>query len=429
MGDISISKATLSRVTDALEGLQNNKVSIKDVEKIIDERMADAVRDFARETGERRIKFAGAPITNPNAPPHTIFDESDRSYKAMFCRKGEALSSGGFTSFDEFYTAVSQRLNDERVTKSLNEGDGSDGGFAVPAEYAAQVFDVALEQELVRPRATVYPMASNQKKISGTVIGDHSSNLSGVVGYWKKEESDLTAAEPKFRSIDLKASKLTIYGKSSSEWYEDATEAPQTVQRAFSGGLSWYLDFAFLRGSGAGEPLGILNSSCLVTVSKEETQPADTVLLKNLAHMLAALHPACWARSVWCMHPTVIPQLLQLGTQTGDTGSGIVLPVDRQTVSVTPSGINLLTRPCLITEKCNPVGDKGDIMLADFSQYAIGLRKDVRLESTPYVYFESDELAHRGIIRADGQPLWDEALTLQDGSTTVSPFVVIEARA
>lgn len=45
--------------------------------------------------------------------------------------------------------------------------------------------------------------------------------------------------------------------------------------------------------------------------------------------------------------------------------------------------------------------------LHDFYQYAIGLRGEMRLQSSIHVHFQSDEIAHRAIIRADGQPLWD----------------------
>ena len=70
-----------------------------------------------------------------------------------------------------------------------------------------------------------------------------------------------------------------------------------------------------------------------------------------------------------------------------------------------------------------------DILLADFSHYAVGIRKEMRLESSVHVAFQTDEIAHRCIVRVDGQPLWDEALTLEDGSTTVSPFIVLGDRA
>ena len=79
--------------------------------------------------------------------------------------------------------------------------------------------------------------------------------------------------------------------------------------------------------------------------------------------------------------------------------------------------------------KTEVLGDKGDIMLADFSQYVVGLREGMRFDTSIHVAFETDEILSRIIERHDGQPLWDEALTLEDGTTEVSPFVVLAERA
>ena len=88
----------------------------------------------------------------------------------------------------------------------------------------------------------------------------------------------------------------------------------------------------------------------------------------------------------------------------------------------------LLSRPVIFTEKVEVLGDKGDILLADLSQYVVGLREELRIDLSGHVYFESDQTAARLIERHDGQPLWSGSLTLEDGSTTVSPFVTLGAR-
>ena len=74
------------------------------------------------------------------------------------------------------------------------------------------------------------------------------------------------------------------------------------------------------------------------------------------------------------------------------------------------------------------LGDQGDVLLADFSQYLIGLRSEMRIDLSQHLYFTTDEGAARLIERHDGQPLWDSALTLEDGSTEVSPFITLAAR-
>ena len=68
-------------------------------------------------------------------------------------------------------------------------------------------------------------------------------------------------------------------------------------------------------------------------------------------------------------------------------------------------------------------------MLADFSQYVVGLREGMRFDNSIHAHFTTDEVLARLIERHDGQPLWDTALTLQDGTTTVSPFVTLGTRS
>ena len=349
-----------------------------------------------------------------------------RSYRSLFCRSRQdpTPSHDGWKDFAEFATAIKLGLNDERVQRSLVEGVPSDGGFAVPSAISAEIFDASLEDEIVRPMALIVPMKTDERKIPATTIGSHDSNLyGGVVGYWQSEGGTMTQAEPTFRSIKLKAQKLTVYGIASSEWEEDVPGSLQALQQTFIKGLGWYLDRAFIKGSGAGQPLGFLNSPCLIAVDKAGGQDADTITYPNLCNMLARLHPACYAKSVWVAHISTIPELLQLSHIVG-TG-GTLVPVLKDAGG---GKWNLLTRPVIFTEKMEVLGDQGDIALCDFTQYAIGMRKELRFETSIHVKFASDEIAHRCIARVDGQPMWDEALTLEDGTTTVSPFVTLAER-
>ena len=139
--------------------------------------------------------------------------------------------------------------------------------------------------------------------------------------------------------------------------------------------------------------------------------------------MMSRMFAGSFQNSVWVCHQSTIPQLLSLSIAIGTGGSHIPVMMTESNGQFT-----MLTRPVVFTEKTEPLGDKGDIMLADFSQYVVGLRSDMRFDTSIHVAFETDELLSRIIERHDGQPLWDEALTLADGSTTVSPFVVLGAR-
>jgi len=325
---------------------------------------------------------------------------------------------------DFFQALFSGRFHPGLTKRAMTEGVPSDGGFLVPVEYSEQIHDVSLENELVMPMASVQPMKSNSKHIPAMEIGDHSSNLyGGFIAYYKGEGATLTEADPTVRDMQLEAKKLTGFLKLSNELVSDMAGGSKKIVNICGKGLSWYRDKAFLKGSGAGEPLGILNAGCLKTISKEAGQAAATVVYENLTKMMAGMHPACFNRSVWVAHQSTIPQLLQITIAIGTGGSHV------QAMNESNGKFTLLTRPVIFTEKTEPLGTKGDLLLADFSQYVVGLREEMRIDFSPHVYFTTDHLAARLIERHDGQPLWNEELTLEDGSTTVSPFVTLEARS
>jgi HK97 family phage major capsid protein len=343
-----------------------------------------------------------------------------KDYRSLF-------GSGGFEWADKeanFFSAVfSGRHHPGLIKNSMSETIPSDGGFLVPSETAARIHAVSLENEIVMPRCFVQPMRSNEIKIPAMVIGDHSTALfGGFTANYTGELGTINENSPKARSMVLNAKKLTGLIRFSSELNADTPGGMNQIEQLCGKGLSWYRDKAFLKGTGAGEPLGILNAACTVEVAKEDGQAADTILYENLTKMMARMFAGSFSNSVWVCHQSAIPQLLTLSLPVGVGGSAIPVMTESN------GQFKILTRPILFTEKTEKLGDRGDIMLCDFSQYVVGLRSDMRFDTSIHVHFTTDELLSRIIERHDGQPLWDSALTLEDGSTTVSPFVVLGAR-
>lgn len=169
--------------------------------------------------------------------------------------------------------------------------------------------------------------------------------------------------------------------------------------------LGWHLDYAFLNGSGAGQPLGVLNDPALIEVSAETGQAAGTVVYENVLKMFARLHPSCVQNSVWVCNNTTIPQLSTMSVTIGTSGSHIP-------VMTTDNGeFQILTRPVVFTEKVPTIGTAGDLLLADFSQYSVGMRQDVILEKSIHAGWQADTCKYRTIVRADGMGRWAEPFT------------------
>ena len=413
--------ALLQNKLSYLDGLPHLSAAQKDLKAEIENKLDELRAECKPErltienrtlSGNHRGETAPYALRGPNAK---------KDYKALFGSAGPAWDHQG----GGFFASVLSGRHDPRLVKngSMTETIPSDGGFLVPTEYAAKIHSVSLENELVLPRAFVQPMISSEIKIPGMSIGNHGTALmGGFTASYTAETSTISEANPKTRSMTLHARKLTGLLRFSAELAQDTPGGEQQIINLCGQGLGWYRDQAFLKGTGAGQPLGILNSDCLVEVSPEDGQAADSIVYSNLTKMLSRLYSGSFKNAVWVCHQSTIPRLLELSIAVGTGGSNV--PV----LSETDGQFKILTRPVLFTEKTEPLGSKGDIMLCDFTQFVVGLRAGMRFDTSIHPGFLTDEIYARIIERHDGQPLWDEALTLADGETTVSPFVVLGAR-
>jgi HK97 family phage major capsid protein len=141
--------------------------------------------------------------------------------------------------------------------------------------------------------------------------------------------------------------------------------------------------------------------------------------------MWSLLQARDMANVVWLYSRSILPQLMQLQIVIGATGQLLWMP---------PAGLagapygTLLGRPLLPVENCQKLGDKGDILLADLSQYIMIDKGGPQFASSIHVQFLFDETTFRIVYRCDGQPAVVSTLTPRDGSSAVSPFVTLAAR-
>ncbi len=351
-------------------------------------------------------------------------------YKDLF---GPVARQSEFRDMADFIAAVNVKdmsrlrihfdVGGAGARMSVNEGIPSEGGFLIPEEFARTIMDETLEASIVLPRARIWPMRSASLKVPGIDGGTRTSSVyGGIVASWLAEAGTASVTNPKFKSIELVAKKLAAFVSATDEWTQDTTGAygSNPLEMLLPSALGFFLDDAFFNGSGAGRPLGILGAPCTITVAKETGQAADTIVYANLVKMFARHTDP--SRAVWVCTQTAIPELMHVEIPIGTAGQ--LAPALNQS----GSGFTLLTRPVLFTEKLPVLGDVGDLVLADFSQYYVGLRKEISLDRSNAVGWLTDELHFRGIMRVDGQPAIAAPIQPKNGDT-LSPFVKLGARA
>ena len=309
------------------------------------------------------------------------------------------------------------------------EYDDSQGGYLIPQEWSTRLHNVQIEASTIRPRATFFPMGSNRLAINAVVDEDHTSNLFGGISLYRPGEAEQkTSSKATFRQIELTLHKIVGITRVSDEMIEDSPQSIETlITQLFGQAVGWQEDDDFMNGTGIGQPLGVINAPCMIAQAAEPVQAADTVIAQNIVNMWSRLHTMSHRNAVWMCNPTVLPQLYLMGIAVGTGGSVVFTPAGGLSASPYAS---LMGRPLIPTEHLPTLGDAGDIILADWTQYAIGGKSNSgapNVESSMHLYFDYDVVAFRFVLRYDGQPMWRAALTPANG-TTVGPFVQLAAR-
>ncbi len=340
-----------------------------------------------------------------------------------------AEQDGEFKNFGDFLQTAwhpnVKQYGTERL-KILNEGQGDQGGFLVPEEFRAELMMNSVEMSIVRPRATVIPIG--RETVSMPTVRDttHASTVfGGVLAYWDPEGATMTASEPSFGQVNLTARSLTGYTIVSNRLMADsAIPLASVLTQMFGSAISYFEDDAFFTGTGAGQPIGILNANALISVAKETGQAANTIVWENIVKMFARMAPQSMQRAVWVANQDTIPQLATMSLSVGTGGSAVWAQNGAGALPTT-----ILGRPVIYSEKCETLGTAGDLYFVDFSQYLVGDRQALEVSSSEHVRFTTNETAWRFIQRVDGKPWMDSALTPRNGSNTLSAFVNLAVRS
>ncbi len=328
--------------------------------------------------------------------------------------------TGEFKDFREFLRIAKNDPYNAKV-KVLSEGTDSQGGFLVPEQFYNNLYQKSLEVSVVRPFATVVPMASDTFNWPAVDETSHASHLyGGIVAYWTEEAAAKTASYPIFRHIKLIAKKLIGFVPCPDELLQDSVVSMEPLlTKMFGGGIGWYEDLAFLRGTGVGQPLGIFGSGALIVVPRATV---NTISLADLANIMARMYPdSLYAPStIWILSPACLAQLIPL------VSTAIAwLPLLTGAASRIPGTI--LGMPFMVSEKVPTLGVQGDIGLYDISHYLIGDRSDIRVDSSIHYRFNTDETTWRFVKRVDGHAMVDSAFTPYNGGATLSPFVQLSS--
>lgn len=327
---------------------------------------------------------------------------------------------------------IDEKLLKIRAASGINEATPSEGGFLVQSDFMVDLqrdtYDSGSLSSLCR-RVTVGP---NSNALEYVTIDETSradgSRFGGVRAYWRAEAATVSANKPKLKISRLNLEDMMALCYVTDQALQDASALGSLVREAYAEEMAFVLDSAILEGDGAGKPQGIKNSGALVTVAKETSQAADTVVWQNVSKMRQSMTKRGRKTAVWIINDELLSQLEAMYVPLGSSNG---LPVYVPAGQFGLKEETLYGRPIIEAEACSALGDVGDIFFADLSEYILIEKGTIDAQTSIHVRFEYGEQAFRFTKRCNGQSRVSSAITPYKAAAGAkrSPFVALAARA
>lgn len=299
----------------------------------------------------------------------------------------------------------------------------ADGGFLIPEQFRSDILMAAIEMSIVRQRALVLPMASEWLTLPGTDETTRSGSvLGGLVAYWSEEASALTSAESQaaFAGTRLEAKKLVIFSEAPDELVADGAGAFEAVlNQALPVATTYFEDRAFYIGTGVGEPAGWQGANAVIKI---DPAVSSQIAFGDVLAMYVRMMPTSLSRAVWVANINTLGQLLEMsfeGAASSDVPTGAI------TFDPGTGTVRLLGRPVLVSEHAPALGSDGALGFCDFGYYAIGDRQAMTLATSIHPKFNQGITSIRLVERVDGRVWLQSAITPENGSSTLSPFIIL----
>jgi len=401
----------------------------------------DAVRLLAERADELRPEAISELVTNAHAPLREeiagLRAELEQMQVAARRIQTAALGSDdterthGFRDFGEFITTLLWDRADQRIRpiprapgnkRDLSMGVGAAGGFLIPPQFGEMIEAIPPQGEVVRPRATVFPPGQypdapltlpmlNQGGALGVFAG-------ATVG-WVAEGGLKAETQPAVAQLTLTPHEIAgVIDVTDQLLRNNANSVLTLIQSTFQRGIVATEDVAFISGNGVGRPLGFLGHASNVNVVRAGGLGVAAIAYADLTNMFSRMLNLGASNPVWLVHPTTLPQLQAMASVLGQL---IWQPNAREGLPLSIFGY-----PVVVNQRQPVLGQIGDVMFADLSYYAIkeGIGLSIK-DDGGLGQFRNNITCIKAFRSVDGQPMLATPLLLEDGVTTVSPFVVL----
>lgn len=310
------------------------------------------------------------------------------------------------------------------ASKTQNTLTGSEGGFLVPETTLTDLgLDISLVSGLTaRCRRVPVPTPSGRApvrnyKTTPSGSGGASASASGSTSQKRKEGESYTKETVLLEELIYDVSDFASgYFKATRMQMSAAPMIEALLREAIEEDVANREEWAVLRGSGNGEPLGILNWDGRVEI---EEDTSNTFVAADADEMTSHLLETGTMNIAWAYHNSIYTHVSPLARPdnavSGNRGSAPMTSINGY--------------PHMKTQHLPIIDNDGYIVLGDWNKYIIFEYEGLYINFSEHRYADESKVAWFFGKNIDGKPILPSAVTLADGSFELSPFVIIADKA
>jgi HK97 family phage major capsid protein len=412
----------LETVTTTLKGLADN---IEGMEKRLKEQYGkdlkaaqeemDAKVKKAEASMEERLRAANQPPLG-KVEPDEFYGYGKDGLSDVIAEVRAAGRTGG---------SAPERLlkmhNGEMQKRDLTTLSGGDGGFFMTPQFSNELLRVPDNGQFISGRCRQIP-AGDPPNAEITFNAFDQTGSKGVYGgvavYSAKEASNVTnLTTPKLLQVSLKPEKVGAYWIVTEESAVNTPQMGALMGPLVQGAIASYRDDKVQTGTGAGEFLGFAGCGAEISIARSVAGEVNYIDVVNmLARILASGNYV-----FLCQRVKMLPQLM---TMTNGAGQLIWSENARDGIPAP----RLCGVPIVFNEISPTLGAAGDLRLVNLDYYLIKSGQGVQLKSdNTYANFLAGKETIKATYYEDGKTWLTQAITLRDGTNTVSPFISLAA--
>ena len=321
---------------------------------------------------------------------------------------------------------ISVQRGDEKRLKSIygaikaqSSASGPTGGFWIQEQT---LIDLVGEISLVSGIGNLVRRIPVGSPSGRSVIRDYSrtpggngesATSAGVDGDGRAEGGSYGNETAYFEFVRYEVSDFCSGNlKASYELMQDVPQIESALRDLIQEDVANKEEYAILRGNGAGQPLGVIPWAGAITVD-EATQ--DTWAAGDLDNMFSRLLRSGNARIATVYHPYAYADVAAM-----NRSNILAMHNIKDALPGTLNGYPHFTSQHLVAP-----GADNYAVTGDWYQYALFEYGMVYIRYTDQRHIDTGQVAWYFGKRIDGRPVMTSALTLADGSSTLSPFVVL----